>query len=763
MISGGNESFLPTPYKTSVFLSGNAWLVARSGVPDLLALFRGRQIVSISSAGEPAGSLATLQSPPKDAMINYQHRHRQETELRRLAEEKSGPSLESLEAQIPEDVRLMFHELCVHQIELEMQNEELRRTQTELDATRARYFDLYDLAPVGYCTLSGLGLILEANLTAANLLGQARGILINQPISRYIHRQDQDIYYRCQQTPDVRGTRECELRMVSANGSVFWASLASTVSRQSDGTLECRLVISNITDRKHAEAMLRQSGQCAQEAKNLLRVVLDTIPVRLFWKDLNSVFLGCNTLFAEDAGYQVPEELIGLDDTRMAWKEEAARYRRDDLEVIASGEPMQYEEVRTTPDGKQRWFSIFKVPLRDADNRIIGLLGSYEDVTRRKWSEEELLKAQKLEGLGQLAGGIAHDFNNLLMIIMGNISFAKMLTGPEEKMHARLTIAETAVLKAKDLSRQFLTFSQGGAPIKTTLAATHLIRSYGRFAMSGANTTCEYLLPDDLWNIEADEGQIGQVLTNILLNADQAMGEGGVITVMGENVEVREGDGPSLTTGRYVKITIQDRGEGIPEAIMARIFDPYFTTKESGRGLGLASAYAILRNHGGAITVGSIVGVGTTFTLFIPAATGCPETTAAAAPALSMGNKKILVMDDDDVVRNVVGGMLEEMGHQAVFAGDGQEALACYDQARQAAEPFDLVIMDLTIPGGMGGQEAIRKLLELDPQARAIVSSGYYQDPIMAEYERHGFKGVLAKPYRQPELRAQIHQVCTLG
>jgi len=696
-------------------------------------------------------------------MTDQRYRDEQAAELRLLAEAKvrkeMGLSKHTFDDQVPEDIRLVLHELCVHQVELETQNEELRRAQVALNFTRARYFDLYDMAPVGYCTLSDNGLIVEANLTVANLLEVDRGSMINQPFSRYIYPEDQDTYYRHRQEDHAIDTmHECELRLVRRDGTVFWAHLAGSAVL-SDGAPECRLMISDITKRKHTDEALERSERHAQKTKKLLKLVLDTIPVRLFWKDCNSVYLGCNTLFAQDAGFLIPEEIIGLDDTRMAWNEQAALYRRDDQEVMQSGQPkLHYEEIQTTPDGSQITLLTSKVPLRDEDDRIIGILGSYEDITKRKWTEEELLKAQKLEALGLLAGGIAHDFNNILMVIMGNINFAIMGLSPEEKAYERLRIAENAALKAKDLTRQFLTFSQGGDPVKSLVAAAPLVTSYGAFAMSGANATIGYAIPDDLWYIEADAGQIGQVLTNILLNADQAMPEGGIIKVQCENVVVGAEDSLPLASGKYVKITIQDRGSGIAQENLSRIFDPYFTTKESGRGLGLASAYAIIKKHAGHIAATSAVGAGTTFTLYI-LAVARPAPLQAETPLPPVGAKKILLMDDDEVVLEVVKDMLEESGHQVALALDGTEALSRYAAARQTAAPFDLVIMDLTIPGGMGGKETIQKLLELDPQARAIVSSGYSQDPVMADYKRYGFKGVIAKPYRLAELQAQFQRI----
>ena len=422
-------------------------------------------------------------------MINREKRLNKTPRLCRLdgerIKEAMGQQADTVDLQVSEEIRLMFHQLSAHQIELEMQNEALRQAQGELESARARYFDLYDMAPVGYLTLSDTGLILEVNLTAATLLGMPKNSLIGQPLTQFIHHNDQDIFYlyRKQNLDTCDAPKGCELRMAKQDGTVFWAHLATAIARYGGGSSECRVVINDISNLKRTEKAMTQNEQNATEAKNLLKLVLDTIPVRLFWKDLNSVYLGCNTLFAQDAGYQVPEELIGLDDHSMGWKDQAAMYRQDDLEVMNSGKPKwRYEEIQTTPEGKQIWLATSKVPIRDANGKVIGVLGAYEDITQRKWAEEELLKAKKLESLGLLAAGIAHDFNNILMVILGNISFAKMQISPQDKAYKRLTDAETASLKTKDLTRQFLTFSKGGAPIKKPIVAAQLIKNYGHFA-----------------------------------------------------------------------------------------------------------------------------------------------------------------------------------------------------------------------------------------------------------------------------------------
>jgi PAS domain S-box-containing protein len=358
-------------------------------------------------------------------------------------------------------------------------------------------------------------------------------------------------------------------------------------------------------------------------------LVLNTIPVRIFWKDTKLNYLGCNQLFAEDAGCRSPEELIGRDDYSLGWREQAESYRRDDAETIRTESPkLQYEEIQTTPDGKKIWISTSKVPLRSVDGQVLGILGTYEDITQRKQAEEELVKLQNLESLSLLAGTIAHNFNNILMVILGNISFAKMLLPQDNAAYERLVTAETASLQAKDLTQQFLTFAKGGDPVKKSISVADILVIHGRLALSGAQSTCEYILPADLWRIEADESQIGQVLTNLLINAEQSMPKGGTIKVHGENILIEAKQKLPLKQGRYVKISITDQGSGIPEEHLSKVFDPYFTTKKKGRGLGLASAYSILKKHGGHIKVESSSGSGTTFTLFLPAST-VPVTPAA--------------------------------------------------------------------------------------------------------------------------------------
>ena len=381
------------------------------------------------------------------------------------------------------------------------------------------------------------------------------------------------------------------------------------------------------------------------------------------------------------------------------------------------------------------------------------------DITERKKQEEEFAKASKLESLSILAGGIAHDFNNLLAGIVGNVSLARSLVNPEDKVYTLLADLEKASLKAKNLTLQLLTFAKGGAPIKQTASIAGLIRDSATFALSGSNVKCDFSIAEDLWPVEVDAVQMTQVIHNLIINAKQAMPKGGTIQVSAENYTLSAENYPFIKGGKYIKIVIKDTGVGIPVNHIAKIFDPYFTTKIGGSGLGLATAYSIIKNHEGYITVESTVGVGTTFYIYLPASKKETPAAKVAEERLLSGKGKILIMDDEEIVRDVAGRMLTKLGYEVDFARNGAEAIALYKKSKDSGYPFDAVIMDLTIPGGMGGKEAIQKLLEIDPNVKAIVSSGYSDDAIMSDYKKYNFSGVITKPYRIEELSKTVHQV----
>lgn len=406
-------------------------------------------------------------------------------------------------------------------------------------------------------------------------------------------------------------------------------------------------------------------------------------------------------------------------------------------------------------DGTRRSIDDSGAPIKDENGKIIGVVLVFRDVSEKRRIEQELMKADKLNSLGILAGGIAHDFNNILTAILGNIILAKEFTRPGEKIYERLIEAEKASLRAKGLAQQLLTFSSGGAPIKKTMFISELLKESALFALSGSNVQCEFSISNNLWAVEIDEGQINQAINNLIINAIQSMPEGGRIKLTAENVTVSEGE----KKGRYVKISIVDQGIGIPKEHLPKIFEPYFTTKQKGSGLGLAIVYSIIKKHDGYIEVETELGVGTTFKVYLPASLKNVFVRKGLKEKIQTGKGKILVMDDEELVRKVIGEMLVFLGYEVEFAKEGIEAIELYKKAKAQGQPFDAIIMDLTIPKGMGGKETINKLLEIDPTVKAIVSSGYSTDPVMTEFTKYGFKGFIIKPFKIKELGEVLYRV----
>ncbi len=394
-----------------------------------------------------------------------------------------------------------------------------------------------------------------------------------------------------------------------------------------------------------------------------------------------------------------------------------------------------------------------------AANQLRAVIVS-RDITLRKQMEREMLRSSKLEALGILAGGIAHDFNNILMGIAGNLNLAKKRLDNSEKVMEVILRAEKVAYKAKNLTEQLITFSKGGMPIKKILSLKDIIKDSVQFSITGSNISGKYFFEDDLYLIEADEGQITQVITNFAINAKQAMAGGGTLEVSAVNVSLTANNKLSAPAGKYVKITIKDNGGGIPEENMQKIFDPYFTTKPEGTGLGLATSYSIVKNHKGYITVDSKINEGTIFNLYFPSHDGKIEISKKpVGVSTDFAGKSVLLMDDDETILLPVSEMLTDMGYKVKTARNGEEALQLYTGSIEAGGRFDVVIADLVVQGGMGGKETMERLLKIDPGVRAIVSSGYSNDPVMANYVKYGFKGVLAKPYQIEEMNDALKQV----
>ena len=506
---------------------------------------------------------------------------------------------------------------------------------------------------------------------------------------------------------------------------------------------------------------LKRTEEALIAEKERLRVTLHSIGDGVIATDTQGkiVLINC-----------IAEKLVGWSQTRAIGKHinevfhivnEKTRRPEDPIEkAIKGGIGVDFttDTILIAKDGTERIIEISGAPIQNRKGNTIGVVLVFRDITQRRKMETELARMQRLESIGILAGGIAHDFNNLLMAILGNISIAK-LYAREDKAVASLKEAERACLTAKNLTQQLLTFSKGGAPIKKTTSIAELIKGAVGFALSGSSVKCEFFIPDDLWFADVDEGQISQVIQNLVINADQAMPKGGIIKVQAENVVVKQRDNLPLKEGKYVKISISDQGIGIAKEHIPKIFDPFFTTKQSGSGLGLATAYSIVKRHDGYITLESQVDVGTTFYIYLPASDKEIRIEEKKIDKLPKGKGRVLLMDDEEMVLEVVGNMLKYLGYKVEFAKDGSEAIKLYREAKAKGHPFDVVIMDLTIVGGMGGEETIKKLIAIDPEVKAIVSSGYANDPIMANFKKHGFSAVMTKPYNLKELSETLQKV----
>lgn len=534
------------------------------------------------------------------------------------------------------------------------------------------------------------------------------------------------------------------------DGTIFAAEVSLNRVELVAGTYVLAIV-QDISWRKEAEASLRESEE-------RFRNLAEMLPEAVFETDGELMITYANRKALKLFGYTEESLDYGLHVLDLIVPEDRET-ARDNVAMRIQGKKKaaaRYQALKK--DG-----TVFPVLVHSnviiKDGKVLGLRGVLVDLTEREQVEEEILKLRKLESVGVLAGGIAHDFNNLLTGIFGNIEMAKMFLSPEHKSRKFLKIAGQSMENATNLTKQLLTFAKGGEPVKEVLSIGQIIVETAHFSLRGSKVGLETHIAPDLLLVEADKGQLNQVITNLVINAQQAMPAGGTITITAENIEI--------SGSRYVQIMVRDEGVGIAPQYLGKIFDPYFSTKQQGSGLGLASVHSIIVKHDGTIKAESVLNRGTTFIIQLPATEKTDKETGEglieSAEMLSGSPVRILVMDDEEVVRKVLGAMLETMGHQVSFAVHGQEAIEKYRRAWDDNLPYDLVVTDLTIPGGMGGQEAAEKILQIDAQATIIVSSGYSTDPIMAHFEDYGFKGRVGKPYHFAELQAVIRQLLTSG
>ncbi|MBI5499518.1 MAG: PAS domain S-box protein [Deltaproteobacteria bacterium] len=542
-----------------------------------------------------------------------------------------------------------------------------------------------------------------------------------------------------------RRVRGLEYPFKTLDGEERWAEHDSYVTADpATGEEQLQVIIRDITGRKRLE-----QGLAAEHER--LAVTLRSIGDGVITTGVD----GCVTLVnkvAEELTGWVQADALGrpLDDVFRIIDQRTREPRESPVaQVLRSGAVVGIANhtALLARDGRERVIADSAAPIRDPQSRIIGVVLVFRDVTDKERMHADMLRIERLQSLGVLAGGIAHDFNNLLAAILGNVGLGKLYAGPGSQIGDLLEEAEKATLRAKDLTRQLLTFARGGEPARRTTALGALVRDAAQFALHGSTSRCEFDIAPDLYQAEVDPGQISQVVHNLVLNAAQAMEGGGSIEIACRNAAVAPGDALPLAPGPYVTVAVRDHGPGVPADRLATIFEPYFTTKPRGTGLGLTIVHSIVLKHDGHVRVESRAGEGSTFVLWLPASMNAAEPPPPVARTALGGTGRVLLMDDDPAVLDVAAQMLRHLGYEVDTATDGATALRLYRDAHAAARSYEAVLLDLTVPGGMGGAEAVRRILALDPEAVAIACSGYSSDPILANPRAFGFRDALAKPY----------------
>jgi PAS domain S-box-containing protein len=635
-------------------------------------------------------------------------------------------------------------ELWEEKINVEHANQALRESEAK--------FRVYaEMTSAAIFIYRGARFIYTNPITEA-ITGYTRAELLQMNFWDVVHPEHRDLVRQrgMQRQQGENVPDRYQFKILSKNGEARWLDFSAR-RIVDDGQPAALGTAFDVTSQKLAEEALMLE-------KERLAVTLRAIGDGVVTLDTEQKIMIFNSMAEKITAYRV-EEAAG-EDISAVFKirdEKTGKPILDPVnEIIESGiaSPDMYA-ILTALTGEERHIVYNITPLLDKESKLVGAVLVLRDITQQRKMEDELLKTQKLESVGILAGGIAHDFNNILTAILGNLSLIRMYSKPGEKIYERIESAEKATIRAQDLTQQLLTFSKGGAPIKQATDIQELVRDSVSFMLRGSKVRWQIDVKDNLKAVNADSGQISQVIQNLVLNAGQAMPAGGDIKISLRNFEHDGNQNLPLKAGSYIKIDIADTGIGIPQEYLLKIFDPFFTTKQTGSGLGLATSYSIIAKHQGHIDVVSSIGKGSCFSIYLPAL----ENGITALPAEAIdhepfkGNGKILLMDDEEMVLSTASEILKFFGYEVDLAHDGREALQKYTERLHTDNCYQLVIMDLTIPGGMGGQTAIKKLLQIDPQAKAIVASGYSSDPVMANYQKYGFIGCMRKPFRVDEVR----------
>ncbi|RMG61190.1 MAG: PAS domain S-box protein [Calditrichaeota bacterium] len=647
-------------------------------------------------------------------------------------------------------------------VSLVLERAEYRRAQAALQESEQRHRTLFESVPVGLYRTTPDGRVIDVNQTMVEMLGypDKASLVATTADNFYVDKAERA---RWQEELHRKGIlRNYVTRYRRYDGTFIWVRENSRIVRDEAGAVVAYYgSLQDITEKVLAERRLA-------EEKERLQITLKSIGDGVIATNTAGQVLIMNPVAEQLTGWQEAEahgHFLGRFFAIIREKEnEPVELSPDWFCCPDRLSQLSGAYLLKSRNGEQRPILCTASPMVNEANEVNGCVLVFRDISQQRQLEEEMMKAEKLESLSILAGGLAHDFNNILTAILGNLSLAKMRLKDPSDLLPVLDNAEKASLRARDLTQQLLTFAKGGTPVKKVMSLQQLVTETARFALHGSSVKPEFHIAQDLWSALADEGQISQVLHNLIINAVQAMPHGGRLRIAAKNLQISEpitDQGVRIRPGRYVKITIEDEGEGIPPEILPKVFDPYFTTKKTGTGLGLASCYSIVRRHEGFITLSSKVGKGTRVNIYLPAAdqNGKPIDGNGQQRVYRRSGGRILLMDDEPPIRDLVKMVLSEHGFEVVTTGEGQEAVSAFQQARQTGKPFDLVILDLTIPGGMGGAEAIQQIRTIDPHVAAIVSSGYNNDPILGNYARFGFDRCVSKPFRVQELLDAVYEL----
>ena len=625
-----------------------------------------------------------------------------------------------------------------------------------LKESEERFRLFYENSPDMHASVSAVdATILSCNKTLLDNTGYSRSEVVGSPVFSLYHPDSlSDAKDTFNQFANTGNLQDKKLVFKRKDGSKLHTSLNVNAIRDDTGK-----ILYSISSWRDISQWLK-AEEAVRTSENKFRTVFENRGTATGLFDENGIIKDCNSVFVEMSGYSRDEIIDKKKWSDLVYKEDLARLWKYHSERGASDSsaPAQYECRVCSKQGKLM-DAILNVAMV-GEIRIVSLI----DISEHKKAESEIRRMQKLEGLGTVAGGIAHDFNNLLTGVFGNLEMARHDLPTSSPSCQYLEEAHNAIQSARRLTGQLLTFAKGGAPVFESVETAELIRGTIEFNLHGSNVISEIKLPDNLWPVKADRGQIEQVIANLTINSKQAMPGGGVLHLEARNYPVRTVSGESDMKCDSVVITIRDEGTGIPYKIINNIFDPYFTTKDQGHGLGLAIVHSIIAQHSGHIRVDSTVNEGATFTITLPAVP--PAETKETAKSFRIekatdpkSTLHILIMDDEPMVRSIAEQLLQRIGHTTDTAVEGDEAIRKYTLAIESNSPFDLIIMDLTIRGGKGGKQTIKELLEIYPGAKVIVSSGYASGPIMADYTAYGFAGKLAKPFTVSDLRDEITRV----